>query len=196
MEKYIKNIVSLDNIRQWEEHDSLVTESVSQHSFKVAAIAAYLLDEIEQNLLVKDVEWWSFKARTLQHAILHDFDESILGRDISHVLKYNKLNGDKIRKELDKYVIAKVSEMGLTHLVANFKSTLMELMIFNFVKMCDWVALRTFINRNEQMGNKSFKEEHKYCYDNTNRVVQEVEVMIQKHFPNEQINLNSYIWQH
>lgn len=99
LSNFLEHLSKLDNIHQWEERDSIIKESVSQHSFKVGAIAHYLLTAIEKNLLSDDstayIKFVEFKASCLSYAILHDFDEAIIGRDISHVVKYNSYNGEE-----------------------------------------------------------------------------------------------------
>lgn len=165
----IKNVLyhlsKLDNIHQWEERDSIIKESVSQHSFKVAAICYFLLKDLEDGLKesgsmdVMDVEkeFIEFKTECLSYAILHDFDEAIIGRDISHVVKYNDFNGDKIRQELDAYV-NHVELLG-------FQETLPvpTKPVKFFVKFCDWIALETFCKRNSLLGCKAFEGELVYC---------------------------------
>lgn len=37
IQEFVKKIVSLDNVHQWAERDSVIKETVSQHSFKVAS---------------------------------------------------------------------------------------------------------------------------------------------------------------
>lgn len=108
---FLKHLSRLDNVHQWEERDSIIKESVSQHSFKVSAIAHYLLTILEDRLTTRDklidgkvyLHWVEFKASCLSYAILHDFDEAIIGRDISHVVKYNPYNGEKIREAINDF---------------------------------------------------------------------------------------------
>ena len=105
MNDYLKKICSLDNIHQWEERDSIVKESVSQHSFKVAAIAAYVLEELKKDeVLSSSPKFIEFAYNALKYALLHDFDESIILRDMSHMVKYNTFNGEEIRKVLNDFV--------------------------------------------------------------------------------------------
>lgn len=167
----IDAIISLDNIYQWEEREKSVRESVSQHSFKVAALAALGLQELEEeNLsLVGCPLWCEFKADVLSLAILHDFDEAIIGRDIPHYVKYNKYNGQKIRKEINEYVKWKAEEDKI--LMVSPKSPEVE----RFVKMFDWAALLTFLHRNRKMsGGRGWEEELVYCKMNLYEVRKEV----------------------
>lgn len=151
MKKFVEKIELLDNITQWSERDSVIKESVSQHSFKVAAIANYLLKQIESGIKIKvemieslsfskknyeqTPDWfYKFKAEALSYAIMHDFDEAIFGRDISHIVKYNKFNGEHIRKSIDEYV---------EHILETEFSGLLPKpteVVKHFVKLCDWLV--------------------------------------------------------
>ena len=158
--EFVKKIVSLDNVHQWAERDSVIKESVSQHSFKVAAFAIYLFERIEaENVNLNEVTgYYRFRSDVVNYAVLHDFDEAILGRDISHVVKYNVHNGEDIRKELDDYVNYEIKELGLQFINDDITPE-----VKSFVKLCDWFAMLTFIYRNMAMGVKTFEEELKYC---------------------------------
>lgn len=171
IKEFVKKIVSLDNVHQWAERDSVVKESVSQHSFKVAAFAIYVFARIEaENKYVRlnDV-YILFRSVSVNYAVLHDFDEAILGRDISHVVKYNRHNGDNIRKELDDYVDYEIRRIGL-----QFINDDISTYVKSFVKMCDWLAMLTFIYRNKAMGVTTFESELEYC---RNKVAISVEVV-------------------
>lgn len=162
--EFLKKICALDNICQWAERDSAIRESVSQHSFKVSALAVYLLTELEWEnsvLALGDGQGWiRFRKDCVEYAVLHDFDEAILGRDISHTVKYNKHNGEEIRQNISNFVAYEMRRLGLTPArltpAPNVKT---------FVKTCDWLALLSFIRRNEALGCLSFCEEKKYCQD-------------------------------
>lgn len=181
MKQFLLKINSLDRIHQWEERDSVIMESVSQHSFKVSAIAVYLLNEITSSVAFKvqcndRCRFSDFKYRCLSYAVLHDFDEAIIGRDISHVVKYNSFNGDEIRHALDKFV-----EHNLTEKFG-FVSEQPDKSVKCFVKLCDWIALLTFIQRNKDMGVKTFDSEQVYCYDNIEKKREEVIKMLKEEF--------------
>lgn len=162
MRKFLNKIKSLDNIRQWEERDSIIKESVSQHSFKVSAIAVYLLKKLEDcgKSDETNAEFWDnydfFASKVLSYAIMHDFDEAILGRDISHTVKYNDYNGDEIRNCIDKFVANKSGDLKC---FVEKPSDSVKI----FVKLCDWIALYTFILRNENMGCRAFVFEKECC---------------------------------
>lgn len=168
MENFISKIVSLDNIRQWEERDSVIKESVSQHSFKVSAICVYLLEKIASINKVKadsSYQWLLFVNKCMKYAILHDFDESILGRDISHVVKYNSYNGEQIRGILDDFVDNKLKELDLTFVREDDSD------VKAFVKLCDWLSMLTFIIRNKNAGSTSFERERAYCQESISKSV-------------------------
>ena len=56
MKEFLSKIETLDNIRQWEERDSIIKESVSQHSFKVSAVAVYLLKRLDDCTIDEEVD--------------------------------------------------------------------------------------------------------------------------------------------
>lgn len=176
LKTYIEKISSLDNIHQWEERDSVIKESVSQHSFKVSAVCLFALEKIENEAKIKDSSWLKFKYECLKYAVLHDFDESILGRDISHTVKYNKQNGEKIRKELNWFVNCQIEELNLDFLFNADDDVRM------FVKMCDWIALYSFIVRNENMGVKTFKTEKQYCLQNIKSFIEKVSKFLENKY--------------
>lgn len=162
IQEFVKKIESLDNVHQWAERDSVIKETVSQHSFKVAAFAIFILDELENencNVIKKGVQdWGEYRRQCVEYAILHDFDEAILGRDISHVVKYNKHNGDKIRKEIDNFVNYEIERLGLNLIKKEINPN-----VKTFVKFCDWLAMLSFIHRNKAMGVSTFSNEIIYC---------------------------------
>lgn len=162
---FLKHLSKLDNVHQWEERDSIIKESVSQHSFKVSAIAHYLLRVIENEIREVnfygrfEVKFLEFKSESLSYAILHDFDEAIIGRDISHVVKYNPYNGDKIREAINDFVNHQET-MDFQGLLPKPTE-----IVKKFVKICDWIALSTFCERNNQMGCLTFSYEIAYCQE-------------------------------
>lgn len=179
MEKFIQKIQSLDNILQWEERDSMIRESVSQHSFKVASIAYYILNNLEseehRDVSVK-TKYLEFKFDVLSYAIMHDFDEAILGRDISHTVKYNKYNGGDIRKTLNEFVKHEL-DIKFDNIMPDVSSDVQA-----FVKLCDWIALLTFINRNRKMGCLNFDEEREYCISSMFEKVDEVNKILNEKY--------------
>lgn len=188
MKEFVNKIVTLDNIKQWEERDSVIKETVSQHSFKVSAICVYILEDIARKSGLKgDCDWNEFCLKCVEYSILHDFDEAILGRDISHVVKYNRHNGEKIREQLDDFVEYQTKELGL-----EFLNTSVDSDIKLFVKMCDWFAMLTFIARNEKMGVSSFNNEREYCMDKASESVEVVKFMLDNKFREHKLDLSIF----
>ena len=172
LSNFLEHLSRLDNIHQWEERDSIIKESVSQHSFKVSAIAHYLLRTIEKEMresLSKSayLKFVEFKANCLSYAILHDFDEAIICRDISHVVKYNSYNGEKIREAINDFVNHQET-LDFQGLIPKPTEVVKK-----FVKVCDWVALSTFWERNNQMGCVAFDNESLYCQKNLSIAISE-----------------------
>lgn len=191
MKKFVEKIELLDNITQWSERDSIIKESVSQHSFKVAAIANYLLTLLSMDNNAKLAfnhwdEFLDFKGDVLSYAIMHDFDEAIFGRDISHKVKYNSYNGENIRKAIDEYVEHTLE----TEFFGLMKAP--SYIVKRFVKLCDWLALLTFTTRNQNMGAKTFSSEDVYCRENIIKTMKEVEVLLYSEF-GINVELNIYI---
>ena len=154
---FLEHLSRLDNVHQWEERDSIIKESVSQHSFKVSAIAHFILTVLEKEMKGVNPEFIQFKADCLSYAILHDFDEAIIGRDISHVVKYNPYNGEKIREAINDFVNHQET--------LDFQGLLPKPTdeVKKFVKICDWIALSTFCKRNSELGCRAFEKETRYC---------------------------------
>ena len=146
----------LDNIVQWSEKDVFTRETVSSHSYKVTVFCRVLLEEI---FSVDNDSVREFKMNCVTHAMFHDWDEALLLRDISHETKYNSYNGEQIRTVLDN--LSK-------HLAVNefLDGTSTGQFVFgaiftndesvnSFCKVCDWLALAFFINREQSMGNQN-----------------------------------------
>lgn len=192
MKEFLSKIETLDNIRQWEERDSIIKESVSQHSFKVSAIAVYLLKKLDDCIIDDEVDihfvynYDFFSSKVLYYAIMHDFDEAILGRDISHKVKYNDYNGNEIRECIDNFVANKSGEFKC---FVEKPSEEVRL----FVKFCDWIALYTFIVRNENMGCKTFVSEKEYCKTNIERKYNEVISMLKSYFNLRDYHLSKFV---
>lgn len=187
MKQFVNKIVTLDNIKQWAERDSVIKETVSQHSFKVSAICIYLIEQINNSGLKENMKWNLFALKAIKYAVLHDFDESVLGRDISHVVKYNSHNGEEIRKVLDDFVQHEIREMNL-----EFINNDIEPDIKTFVKLCDWLAMLTFIVRNKRMGVTDFNKEEHYCLDKTSESINVVKFMLEEKFIQYDIDLNFF----
>lgn len=179
IKEFVKKIVSLDNVHQWAERDSVIKESVSQHSFKVAAFAIYVFERIEaeNEQLKKSMRYILFRSMVVNYAVLHDFDEAILGRDISHVVKYNRHNGENIRKELDDYVDYEIRHLGLQFINDDITPE-----VKSFVKMCDWFAMLSFIYRNKAMGVTTFENELLYCRNKVDIAINVVQGFLSKEF--------------
>ena len=189
LSNFLEHLSRLDNIHQWEERDSIIKESVSQHSFKVSAIAHYLLRTIEKEMkeLLSDdsatyLKFVEFKANCLSYAILHDFDEAIIGRDISHVVKYNSYNGEKIREAINDFVNHQET-LDFQGLMSKPTEVVKK-----FVKVCDWVALSTFCERNREMGCISFISESYYCNEKLREAIRRFVKIFSIEFKTEFLN--------
>lgn len=149
-----KYVDKLDRIECWEEKYHLNKETVSMHSFKVAAYTAILLEDIFPDM------YNDIKYNALKYAVFHDLDEAIILRDISHQLKYNTFNGEEIRNAIDRYVEHVVENSPL--LQNCMSHTPMSKAI---VKIADWIALYEYCNRElEAIDVDDFSERRDYCY--------------------------------
>lgn len=190
LSNFLEHLSRLDNIHQWEERDSIIKESVSQHSFKVSAIAHYLLGTVEEEmkeLLSNDsalyLKFVEFKANCLSYAILHDFDEAIIGRDISHVVKYNSYNGEKIRDAINDFV-SHQETLDFQGLIPKPTEVVKKL-----VKVCDWLALSTFCERNRGVGCLSFEGESHYCNEKLREAINNFVKIFSIEFKAESLNI-------
>ena len=162
----------LDNIIQWQEIDVFNKESVSQHSFKVSVFTRIIVEELFLNEHQDDdyelaYTISSFKLAAVTHAIFHDWDEAIFLRDVSHSVKYNKHNGQDVRKTIDDYVKfefdkefddSDVCKNLLYHSIIDVNTSVKKV-----VKVADWLALFFFCRRELALGNKSFEDTYNYC---------------------------------
>ena len=187
MKQFINKIITLDNIKQWAERDSVIKETVSQHSFKVSAICIYLIEQINKSGLKENINWNLFALKAIKYAVLHDFDESVLGRDISHVVKYNSYNGKEIREVLNNFVDFELREMKL-----DFINNDIDPEIKTFVKLCDWLSMLTFIIRNKRMGVTDFSNEEEYCLEKTYESINVVKFMIEYEFIGYKLDLQFF----
>ena len=176
----------LDNIVQWSEMDVFQRESVSQHSFKVAVFTDVLIQDIFGHIRSEDTRYetvWRFKLNCVEYALFHDFDEALIRRDISHVTKYNRFNGQEIRRNLNDLAdyLAKNEILSDATSGAFFYDTILHPGIYEkrFVKLCDWLAMAFFIRREQRMGNVNMKMEDTTVYNGVRSAIEEVKKMLE-----------------
>ena len=161
----------LDNIKQWSEKDTLKTESVSQHSYKVAVYTTVILEEmLGKEELAERLQ--GFKLKCIQYALFHDWDESLIKRDISHETKYNKWNGDEFRALLDRFS-AHAAMLEFDQKYINGENEASILIINSIirpdkdvkavVKFADWLAMLAYLQRERALGNHTLDESYEYC---------------------------------
>lgn len=190
----------LDNTIQWQEKDTLTKDSVSSHSFKVSIFARVLLEDVfGDNESDKVVD---FKLEVVTAALFHDFDEALLMRDISHELKYNNYNGDKIRAVLNDYVKhrAETEFLGSNDANnANYQASAQMVVdatvnenpcVKTFVKYCDWLALLFYCRRELDLNNQRFQSIYDYCLERTTEVGKKLREVLKETFPNTKMELN------
>ena len=179
----------LDNIVQWSEMDVFQRESVSQHSFKVTIFTRVLLEDIFKNVnqatLVSDKVNF-FKRDCVDYAMFHDFDEALIRRDISHVTKYNRFNGDTIRRDLNalsEHLSQEAFQDGTeAGRFVHFNIIHPNPEVKRFVKLCDWLAMAFFIRREQRLGNSNMKLEDTTVFNGVRVAVDDVRDLLKNNF--------------
>lgn len=157
---------SFDNLVHWSELNQLKPESVSSHSYKVVCFTRIITEEIFDK---EDHE--VIKLACVDHAIFHDWDEIFIKRDLSHTTKYNKYNGDEIRKVLDDLVQHLIRENigGKTPSRIMASNNVLKEALYKgvkeIVKTADWLALLHHCLIELRMGNATFEPHTIYCIE-------------------------------
>ena len=179
----------LDNIVQWSEMDVFQRESVSQHSFKVTVFTRVLLEDIFKGVdpgLIVSSAVEMFKRDCVDYAMFHDFDEALIRRDISHVTKYNRFNGESIRRDLNalsEHLSQEAFQDGTTagefvHGNIIHPAPLVK----RFVKLCDWLAMAFFIRREQRLGNSNMRLEDTTVFNGVRVAVDDVRELLKNNF--------------
>lgn len=152
----------LNNMVRWNGMSRVKDETVSQHSFLVTWFSRILAEGIYYR---NDDDR---KLAVTTYAIFHDFDE-IFTQDVSHILKYNKFNGHKVREVVDYFIEDSAVEFfsGNTcssrlHL-DNILSKDVEPKLI--VKVADWLSMAFYIKKEIELGNKTVQGKYKYCIE-------------------------------
>lgn len=161
IDKMIEHLYRLDNIKQWSEKNTLFTESVASHSYKVSFFTAVVFYSLFRSV-INSSEVAIFYMKCMNRALMHDWDESIILRDLSHELKYNEFNGGELRERVDEYV---------EHVINTDFTIFMDLYPFfhdsmlsdhkdvnSLVKIADWLAMYCFLKREFLLGNRTLGE--------------------------------------
>lgn len=197
LEKIFKGdyLKRLDNIKQWQEVDVFKEESVAQHSYKVSVFARVLLEDIfcrnTANEIVK------FKLDCVTHAMFHDWDEALILRDMSHKIKYNSYNGDEIRQSLNhltKHLVKEEfggdndSDFMLRKSIAYPDDD-----VKTFCKLCDWLALEFYVERELSLGNEIFSDVKNYCVSNIKNSAIKVKDILIRRFMMVDLKMLNYL---
>ena len=191
-----KYLQRLDNIKQWQEMDVFKEESVSQHSYKVSIFARVLLEDIFGNS--KSPLVTQFKLEVVTRALLHDWDEALILRDMSHETKYNTYNGEEVRKVLNDLSAHIAEEEFLTDEDA-LKDVDSCNMLYNticfceepvksFAKLCDWIALFFYMQREKRLGNQDLGKSWEIVTRKFPEAIDNVEKNLKNYFPYENMN--------
>lgn len=191
-----KHLSRLDNIKQWQEKDVFKEESISQHSYKVATYCRILLEDVFG--YSESIEILKFKLDCNDRAIFHDWDEALILRDISHETKYNKYNGEEIRRAIDN--LAKhLSNVEFEELDDSQNRTPSSNLLINsitspdedvklFVKLCDWLALVHFVKREQMLGNGNLYDQYETAVNGAKNVIPSVSEMLVRRFGKFKVN--------
>ena len=186
LEKIFKSdyLKRLDNIKQWQEVDVFKEESVAQHSYKVAVFARVLLEDLFARNSCNEI--LKFKLDCVTHAMFHDWDEALILRDMSHKTKYNSYNGAEIRDSLDHLTKHLVEEefAGEDDSAFMLRKQIAhpDLIVKKFCKLCDWLALQFYVERELSLGNKYFADVSDYCLDNIRKSAATVKSILIERF--------------
>lgn len=185
----------LDNIIQWQEKDVFKHESVAGHSYKVSVFVRILLEDIFGNS--SDVNVLQYKLNCVTHALFHDWDESLILRDLSHELKYNKFNGDKIREVIDEFVDHAVFvEFGNetdTAKMLNENIGSVDPGVKLLVKYCDWLALLFFCKRELDLHNDALQVNYDYCLKSIHTAGAKLADYLEQNFSQSYISTDNII---
>lgn len=186
LEKIFKSdyLKRLDNIKQWQEVDVFKEESVAQHSYKVTVFARVLLEDLFARNSCNEI--LKFKLDCVTHAMFHDWDEALILRDMSHKTKYNSYNGAEIRDSLDHLTKHLVEEEFAGEEDSAFllrkQIAHPDLTVKKFCKLCDWLALQFYVERELSLGNKYFADVSDYCIENIRKSAAIVKDVLIKRF--------------
>lgn len=203
LERIIKGkfLQRLDNIKQWQEMDVFKEESVSQHSYKVSIFARVLLEDIFGFSTSPQV--LQFKLDVTTRALLHDWDEALILRDLSHETKYNAYNGDALRailNDLSKHLaIEEFKECDDN----NKWSDSANMMIYticmtkepvkSFAKLCDWIALFFYMQRERHLGNKDLDNSWKIASEKFPEAIDNVIETLKNNFKEGDLDFKELI---
>lgn len=185
----------LDNIIQWSEMDVLNRESVSQHSYKVTIFARVLLEDVFRGSDTERIR--QFKRECVDHAMFHDWDEALIRRDISHVTKYNKYNGDKIREQLNS-LAAELAHKEFDEDGSSAERLLLQSILSpdptvkKFVKLCDWLAMAFFVRREQKLGNKNMRLEDTTIFNGISQCVAALSDILKEKFPEMEFESDTF----
>jgi 5'-deoxynucleotidase YfbR-like HD superfamily hydrolase len=146
----------LNNMVRWNGTKRIKDETVGHHSFIVSWFSRILLEAI----FVDDAP----KLIGTTYAIFHDFDENVTG-DVLSPLKYNPMNGEEIRKLLNKYVEIEIDnrfpetgdniDIFLNKIILGKE---VPLYIKKIVKIADWMSMQFYLKKESELGNLSVSE--------------------------------------
>jgi 5'-deoxynucleotidase YfbR-like HD superfamily hydrolase len=173
----------LNNMVRWNGVNRIKDETVAHHSFMVTWFTRLIVEEVFTDNTPKLI------ATT--YSIFHDFDEMFTG-DILHTLKYNDINGEQIKNELDLYLKSRINHkfpINTTKTNDLLNNTLLKkdipIYISKIVKISDWLSMQFYLQKEIDLGNRSVIPLREYCIEQLKKSIQSCLVELE--------NQNEYI---
>lgn len=157
--------LGLNRIDRWMGNDTIKKETVGGHSHDVTIIVRTLVEEIFPIRAYKE------KLEVTTDATMHDFDEVFSG-DITHKVKYNKINGNNIKDAIEIFCDASLREYfgGEEKSARMFLESTTDKNQYShdLIKVADWLSMAIFSKKEVEMGNKKFKSILGHCIQSLN----------------------------
>lgn len=172
-----KDFDALNCINRWNGSRVQRNETVAEHTYFVVLITRIMLETLFmdiENIPVK------FYRECIDYALFHDFSE-MFDRDVTHRLKYNPWNGEKIRECISVFVkncavekykkkkdLCTSEHCGNAVVVSNkflanqFQEP-KDFFVKDLVKLADWYSCIFYLVKEMMLGNKLMKEEFDYA---------------------------------
>lgn len=173
-----KDFDQLNNMVRWNGMNRIKDETVAHHSFIVTWFTRLIVEEVFTDNEPKLI------ATT--YSIFHDFDEMFTG-DILHTLKYNTLNGDKIKSELEIYLKQSINNkfpVNTTKTNDLLNNTLLKkdipIYISKIVKIADWLSMQFYLQKEIDLGNRSVVDLREYCITQLKKSIESCLIELEK----------------
>lgn len=151
-----------NNIDRWDRKDTIKNETVGGHVHDVTLMVRALIEEIFPQSA------YQIKLEILTDAATHDFEEVFSG-DLNHDVKYNLINGERIREVLKEFCDARLKQYfsGDTKSARMFLKSTTEQSKYSkhLIKVADWLSMAIFCQKEINMGNHLFNSTLAKCIE-------------------------------